>query len=83
MIAFGAVQIVLSQIPNSDQIKWLSIVVTSAMSVTYSGIGLGLAVAQTVASSGHAHRRRCWGGPHRDAKGLAHDTTMQGRYEQP
>jgi len=49
MIAFGAVQVVFSQIPNFDQIKWLSIV-ASVMSFTYSGIGLGLAVAQTVAN---------------------------------
>ncbi|OEL23768.1 Amino acid permease 3 [Dichanthelium oligosanthes] len=49
MIAFGAVQIVFSQIPNFDQIKWLSIV-ASIMSFTYSGIGLGLAVAQIVAN---------------------------------
>uniref|UniRef100_K3YDG7 Amino acid transporter transmembrane domain-containing protein n=1 Tax=Setaria italica TaxID=4555 RepID=K3YDG7_SETIT len=49
MIAFGAVQIVFSQIPNFDQIKWLSIV-ASVMSFTYSGIGLGLAVAQAVAN---------------------------------
>ncbi|CAN6335709.1 unnamed protein product [Urochloa humidicola] len=53
MAAFGAVQIVFSQIPNFDQIKWLSIV-ASAMSFTYSGIGLGLAVAQTVSNGGFA-----------------------------
>ncbi|KAL6641797.1 hypothetical protein ACP70R_019978 [Stipagrostis hirtigluma subsp. patula] len=49
MIVFGAVQIVLSQIPDFDQIWWLSIL-ASVMSFTYSGIGLGLAVAQTVAN---------------------------------
>nr|CAB3463235.1 unnamed protein product [Digitaria exilis] len=53
MIAFGVLQLVFSQIPNFDQIKWLSIV-ASAMSFTYSGIGLGLAVAQTV-SNGAFH----------------------------
>ncbi|RCV31344.1 hypothetical protein SETIT_6G169300v2 [Setaria italica] len=42
MIAFGAVQVAFSQIPNFDQIKWLSIV-ASVMSFTYSSIGLGLA----------------------------------------
>ncbi|CAN6330710.1 unnamed protein product [Urochloa humidicola] len=51
MAAFGAVQIIFSQIPNFDQIKWLSIV-ASAMSFTYSGIGLGLAVAQVVSNGG-------------------------------
>ncbi|KAL6905527.1 hypothetical protein ACP4OV_003128 [Aristida adscensionis] len=48
MIAFGATQVVLSQIPDFDQIWWLSIV-ASAMSFTYSGIGLGLAVAEAAA----------------------------------
>jgi amino acid permease len=49
MIAFGAAQVAFSQIPNFDLIKWLS-VVASVMSFTYSGIGLGLAVAQTVSN---------------------------------
>ncbi|CAL4911341.1 unnamed protein product [Urochloa decumbens] len=53
MAAFGAVQLAFSQIPNFDQIKWLSIV-ASAMSFTYSGIGLGLAVAQVVSNGGFA-----------------------------
>ncbi|KXG23106.1 amino acid permease 3 [Sorghum bicolor] len=51
MIAFGATQIVFSQIPGFHQIEWLSIV-ASVMSFTYSGIGIGLAVAQTVANGG-------------------------------
>ncbi|XBH90606.1 hypothetical protein VPH35_082217 [Triticum aestivum] len=51
MIGFGAAQMVFSQIPNFDQIRWLS-VVASAMSFTYSGIGLGLGIAQTVANGG-------------------------------
>ncbi|KAF7064381.1 hypothetical protein CFC21_070712 [Triticum aestivum] len=51
MIGFGAAQIVFSQIPNFDQIRWLS-VVASAMSFAYSGIGLGLGIAQTVANGG-------------------------------
>ncbi|KAL5224832.1 hypothetical protein ABZP36_011471 [Zizania latifolia] len=47
MILFGAVQIVFSQIPDFDQIWWLSIV-ASVMSFTYSGIGLSLGIAQTI-----------------------------------
>ncbi|PIM97053.1 hypothetical protein CDL12_30484 [Handroanthus impetiginosus] len=47
MIAFGAVEIILSQIPDFDQIWWLSIV-AAVMSFTYSTIGLGLGVAQVV-----------------------------------
>ncbi|WMV31093.1 hypothetical protein MTR67_024478 [Solanum verrucosum] len=50
MIAFGVVQIVLSQIPDFDQISWLSIV-AAVMSMTYSTIGLGLGVAK-VAETG-------------------------------
>jgi hypothetical protein len=50
MIAFGAVQVAFSQIPNFDQIQWMSIV-ASVMSFTFSGIGLDLAVAQTVANA--------------------------------
>ncbi|KAF7071428.1 hypothetical protein CFC21_076743 [Triticum aestivum] len=46
MIGFGAARMVFSQIPNFDQIRWLS-VVASVMSFTYSGIGLGLGIAQT------------------------------------
>ncbi|KAK3121649.1 hypothetical protein QOZ80_8BG0658040 [Eleusine coracana subsp. coracana] len=51
MILFGAVQIVFSQIPNFDQIWWLSIV-AAVMSFTYATIGLGLGIAQTVAHGG-------------------------------
>ncbi|PRQ31686.1 putative amino acid transporter, transmembrane domain-containing protein [Rosa chinensis] len=45
MIAFGIMQIVLSQIPNFDQLWWLSIV-AAVMSFTYSTIGLGLGIAK-------------------------------------
>lgn len=47
MIAFGVVEIVFSQIPDFDQISWLSIV-AAVMSFTYSSIGLGLGVGKVV-----------------------------------
>ncbi|EPS60160.1 hypothetical protein M569_14643, partial [Genlisea aurea] len=47
MIAFGLIEIVFSQIPDFDQIWWLSIV-AAVMSFTYSSIGLGLGVAKTI-----------------------------------
>ncbi|XP_051126660.1 amino acid permease 3-like [Andrographis paniculata] len=49
MIAFGVTQILFSQIPDFDQIWWLSIV-AAIMSFTYSSIGLGLGVAQVAAN---------------------------------
>ncbi|KAI4366609.1 hypothetical protein MLD38_022468 [Melastoma candidum] len=49
MIAFGVIEIVLSQIPDFDQLWWLSIV-AAVMSFTYSTIGLGLGIAKVVAS---------------------------------
>ncbi|QCD84863.1 solute carrier family 32 [Vigna unguiculata] len=50
MIIFGATQIVLSQIPDFDQIWWLS-TVAAIMSFTYSTIGLSLGIAK-VAEAG-------------------------------
>ncbi|KAJ8773360.1 hypothetical protein K2173_028537 [Erythroxylum novogranatense] len=50
MIAFGIVEIIFSQIPDFDQLWWLSIV-AAVMSFTYSIIGLGLGVAK-VAETG-------------------------------
>ncbi|XP_059299104.1 amino acid permease 3-like [Lycium ferocissimum] len=50
MIMFGVMEIIFSQIPDFDQISWLSIV-AAVMSFTYSTIGLGLGVAQ-VAEAG-------------------------------
>ncbi|XP_042515338.1 amino acid permease 3-like [Macadamia integrifolia] len=47
MIMFGIVEILFSQIPDFDQIWWLSIV-AAVMSFTYSTIGLGLGIAQVV-----------------------------------
>ncbi|XBI79625.1 amino acid permease 3-like [Triticum dicoccoides] len=51
MILFGLVQIVFSQIPDFDQIWWLSIV-AAVMSFTYSGIGLSLGITQTISNGG-------------------------------
>ncbi|XP_062197889.1 amino acid permease 3-like [Phragmites australis] len=51
MILFGVVEIVFSQIPDFDQIWWLSIV-AAVMSFTYSTIGLSLGIVQTVANGG-------------------------------
>ncbi|KAK6150798.1 hypothetical protein DH2020_015730 [Rehmannia glutinosa] len=49
MIAFGVTQILFSQIPDFDQIWWLSIF-AAVMSFTYSSIGLGLGIAQVAAT---------------------------------
>ncbi|KAG7031662.1 Amino acid permease 3, partial [Cucurbita argyrosperma subsp. argyrosperma] len=45
MISFGVVEILLSQIPDFDQLWWLS-TVAAVMSFTYSTIGLVLGVIQ-------------------------------------
>ncbi|KDP32820.1 hypothetical protein JCGZ_12112 [Jatropha curcas] len=50
MIAFGIAEIIFSQIPDFDQLWWLSIL-AAVMSFTYSTIGLGLGIAK-VAESG-------------------------------
>ncbi|KAF8411742.1 hypothetical protein HHK36_004300 [Tetracentron sinense] len=50
MIMFGVAEILFSQIPDFDQIWWLSIV-AAVMSFTYSSIGLGLGIAK-VAETG-------------------------------
>lgn len=47
MIAFGLVQIIFSQIPDFDQLWWLSIL-AAVMSFTYSSAGLALGIAQVV-----------------------------------
>lgn len=47
MIAFGVVEIIFSQIPDFDQLWWLSYV-AAVMSFTYSIAGLGLGVAKVV-----------------------------------
>lgn len=51
MLIFGGIQLFLSQIPDFDQIWWLSIV-AAIMSFIYSSIGLGLGIAK-VAENGH------------------------------
>ena len=45
MIIFGITEILLSQIPDFDQLWWLSIV-AAVMSFTYSTIGLGLGIGK-------------------------------------
>lgn len=52
MLLFGAVQIVLSQIPNFHNIEWLS-VLAATMSFTYSFIGMGLSIMQTIGMHQH------------------------------
>ncbi|KAH7859936.1 hypothetical protein Vadar_007267 [Vaccinium darrowii] len=47
MLLFGAVQIVVSQIPDFHNMAWLSIVATT-MSFSYSFIGLGLGIAKVI-----------------------------------
>ncbi|KAH1032408.1 hypothetical protein J1N35_044582 [Gossypium stocksii] len=47
MLAFGVVQLILSQINNFHNIQWLS-VVAAIMSFAYSIIGLGLGIAKVV-----------------------------------
>ncbi|KAK7299878.1 hypothetical protein RJT34_10706 [Clitoria ternatea] len=51
ILLFGAIQIVLSQIPNFHNIKWLS-VFAATMSFAYSFIGIGLSIARTI-ENGH------------------------------
>ncbi|XP_048425252.1 probable amino acid permease 7 isoform X3 [Pyrus x bretschneideri] len=47
MMLFGLVQIVVSQIPDFHNMKWLS-VVAAIMSFAYSFIGLGLGIAKSI-----------------------------------
>ncbi|KAK2972729.1 hypothetical protein RJ640_029186 [Escallonia rubra] len=50
MITFGILEVFFSQIPDFDQVWWLSIV-AAIMSFTYSSVGLSLGIAQ-VADNG-------------------------------
>ncbi|KAK9163534.1 hypothetical protein Syun_004436 [Stephania yunnanensis] len=54
MSIFGAIQIVLSQIPDFHKLAWLSIV-AAVMSFSYASIGVGLSIAK-VAEHGHHAR---------------------------
>ncbi|KAJ0085314.1 hypothetical protein Patl1_08293 [Pistacia atlantica] len=54
MIGFGMAHIILSQIPDFDQLWWLSIV-AAVMSFTYSIIGLGLGIAQVASNYSYLH----------------------------
>ncbi|KAG8054521.1 hypothetical protein GUJ93_ZPchr0001g32925 [Zizania palustris] len=56
MLAFGIVQVVLSQFPGLEHITWLSIV-AAIMSFAYSFIGLALSVAEWVSHGGHPSGR--------------------------
>lgn len=47
MIMFGVAEILFSQIPDFDQIWWLSYV-AAGMSFTYSSIGLALGISKVV-----------------------------------
>lgn len=45
MITFGIIEVLFSQIPDFDQVWWLSIV-AAVMSFTYSFVGLGLGIGK-------------------------------------
>ena len=47
MTAFGIAEIILSQIPDFNQLWWLSIL-AAVMSFTYSTIGLGLGMVKVI-----------------------------------
>ncbi|XP_020596680.1 amino acid permease 3-like [Phalaenopsis equestris] len=51
MISFGVIQILFSQLPDFHNLWWLSML-AAIMSFTYSLIGVGLALAQTVSGKG-------------------------------
>ncbi|KAE9608958.1 hypothetical protein Lal_00020395 [Lupinus albus] len=51
MISFGIAEIILSQIPDFDQLWWLSLV-AAVMSFTYSTIGLGLGIGKVIENKG-------------------------------
>ncbi|KAI0520353.1 hypothetical protein KFK09_007825 [Dendrobium nobile] len=51
MMIFGITEILFSQIPDFDQVWWLSIV-AAVMSFTYSTVGLSLGIAQVAENKG-------------------------------
>lgn len=50
MLAFGIVEIIMSQIPNFHKMAWLS-VVAAIMSFAYAFIGFGLGFAKVIGIS--------------------------------
>ena len=52
MIMFGIMQLILSQIPDFDQLWWLSII-AAVMSFSYSSIGLGLCIGKVAEGNFH------------------------------
>ena len=52
MIALGAVEIILSQIPSFAELEWLSIL-AAVMSFGYAGIGIGLSLATIIQGKGN------------------------------
>ena len=50
MVGFGVVQIFLSQLPNFHELWWLSIL-AAVMSLTYSFIAIGLALAKLISGA--------------------------------
>ncbi|RVW38575.1 Amino acid permease 2 [Vitis vinifera] len=59
MITFGIIEIIFSQIPDFDQVWWLSIV-AAIMSFTYSSVGLGLGVAKVAGTTYHLQLNCCF-----------------------
>ncbi|XP_020692874.2 amino acid permease 4-like [Dendrobium catenatum] len=53
MMIFGITEILFSQIPDFDQVWWLSIV-AAVMSFTYSTVGLSLGIAQVAGILAHS-----------------------------
>ncbi|KAK9824631.1 hypothetical protein WJX72_011857 [[Myrmecia] bisecta] len=58
MLAYGGMQILLSQVPDFDRLWWLSII-AAAMSFGYSSIGVGLAIGK---ATQHDHSHGTLGG---------------------
>ncbi|CAA0830989.1 Amino acid permease 6 [Striga hermonthica] len=52
IMAFGLIQLVLSQIPNYEKLTWLSLL-AAVMSFAYSSIGLALSIAKIAEDGGH------------------------------
>lgn len=56
MITFGITEVIFSQIPDFDQVWWLSIV-AAIMSFTYSTVGMGLGIAKVAGIILQSHSR--------------------------